>query len=220
LLRRLPLRRRLGIAVLVVAAVRPAAGAGLLDLSASDLARAREAARERVEARSHHLYLVLDPPSRCLDLKVDGLLLHRFRASEASFGVPWLAAGKPAWPALRFRLVTELPALDRPQIPIKSGGPDADLPVATALERMPTHYPLVFDPPLEVVVLGQAGALALPGRLWRLRQRLSEGWENLAHRLRHEPVTPRVLFVLPPDEARRLLLSLRPATTLLIRETG
>jgi hypothetical protein len=56
----------------------------------------------------------------------------------------------------------------------------------------------------------------LPGRLWRTRHRLIEGWEALLLRLRGQAVPPRVVLYLTPQEARRLFLALSPRIRLVL----
>ncbi len=198
--------------------------------AAQRAARAAILAAELRAARSHKLYLVLDPLASRLDLKADGLLLHRFPVESARFGRSRLAGGELAWPAAAFTLVSELDERERPRIPIQSqdGEPAAAGPAAptstrvsaareVALADAPTHYRLRFVPTLDVSVLGEAGVSHLPGQVWRVRHRLVEGWEALFLRLRAKPVPPRVVLTMTPREARRLFLVLLPETRLVVR---
>jgi hypothetical protein len=195
-------------------------------------ARAAALAAELRAARSHKLYLVLDPAASHLELKADGLLLHRFPVESAQLGRSRLAGGEVAWPAAAFTLVSELDERERPKIPIQpiqtqDKEPDATNPAGAtstrvsaareeALADAPTHYRLRFVPTLDVSVLGEAGVSHLPGRVWRVRHRLVEGWEAVYLRLRGKPVPPRVVLTMTPREARRLFLVLLPETRLVI----
>jgi hypothetical protein len=223
---------------------------------AAAVSRAREEylAAELAAARGHSLYLLLDPRSQAVDLKVDGFLLHRFVVERALLGTPW-GAGAPAWPALAFRLVSEVPAPDRQAIPIRhpdprpipqpgpppggaaavaarsdapsrSGaasrsaeGAAAEVPAGMpqdSLRQVPSHYLLRFAPDLDVLVVGSRGMLDGGSLPWRLGRRLREGWRVAADRLAGRRVTPRLLLVMAPDEARRLFVALRADTRLLI----
>lgn len=212
------MRRSATAALLLALLCQPAAGA------ASRLPRARAAhlEAELAAARSHRLYLVLDPWTRRLDLKADGLLLRRFQLAGALWGRPWLVRGEPAWPAAGFALVTEIAEPDRPRIPV---GPASKGVALTEAERRrdqllaqaPTHFRLRFEPGLDLAIRGEAGVDVLPGRLYRLRHRLVEGYENLALLLLRRPLPPRVVLTLPPEEAQRLFLALQPEMQLLVK---
>jgi hypothetical protein len=234
--RRAPRRAQRAAALLAVsiAALLPGAAPAAADQAGDRTAgRAREAAlaTELEAARSHRLYLVLDPAGPALALKADGLVLRRFPVESARFGRSRLAAGELAWPASGFTLVSQLQEPERPKIPIQA--PEADpanakapLPATAtpafgaardaAFGRIPAYYRLRFDPPLDVSILGEAGVADLPGRLWRARHRLLEGWEALAAALRGQPVPPRVVLTLTPDEARRLFVVLLPKMRLVV----
>jgi hypothetical protein len=211
--------------VLLLAAIG-ASGAG--GAGGSDTAAASAALTAELRAaRSHKLYLVLDAAASRLELKADGLLLHQFPVESAVFGRSRLAGGDFAWPAASFILVSELEEPDRPRIPIQSAeeaSPEA-APTSTrvsaareeVLAETPTHYRLRFVPTLDVSVLGEAGVSHLPGRVWRIRHRLVEGWEAVLLRLRGKPVPPRVVLTMTPREARRLFLVLLPETRLVVR---
>jgi hypothetical protein len=224
----------LALAVLLLAAPSGPAGgapspAGAAAEAPARAARAAYLAAEVRAARSHRLYLVLDPGASRLELKADGLLLHRFPVESALFGRSRLAGGAFAWPAASFTLVSELEEPDRPRIPIQSQDKEREqagqaAPTSTrvsaareeAIADAPTHYRLRFVPTLDVSVLGEAGVSNLPGRVWRTRHRLLEGWEAVLLRLRGKPVPPRVVLVMSPREARRLFLTLLPETRLLV----
>lgn len=219
------LRRSIALAFALALAASGAAGAG----PARDAAAAALAAELRA-ARSHQLYLVLDPAASRLELKADGVLLHQFPVESALFGRSRLAGGELAWPAASFILVSELEEPDRPRIPIQSAEAAAEEATPTStrvsaareevLAETPTHYRLRFVPTLDVSVLGEAGVSHLPGRVWRIRHRLVEGWEAVLLRLRGKPVPPRVVLTMTPREARRLFLVLLPETRLVVRADG
>lgn len=176
---------------------------------------------ELTAARARDLYLVLDARGRYLDLKANGILLRRFPVESALYGSPRLGGGDAVWPAVSFQLVSELPEPERPKIPIQTAPVQASpaalgKPVTEAsLEGVPTHYRLRFEPALDLSILGEAGMTA--GSLRRLRHRLLEGWDALGRRLLGEPVPPRAVLVLKPEEARRLFVSLKPETRLVVR---
>lgn len=186
-------------------------------------------AAELTAAKSHAVYLALDPRGGHLDLKVDGIPLRRFPVERGLYGRPRWSGGGGGLPAAHFRLVTELPEQDRPLIPIRSpkegaGAGSSSLAVsearAEALAQMPSHYRLLFDPPLEISVRGESGAAdpneGVLSSFWRLRFRLYEGWQAIGHRLGGQPVPPRIVLFLPPDEARRLFMTLDPSMQLVI----
>jgi hypothetical protein len=191
-------------------------------LGRAERARTASLAAELAAARSHRLYLVLDPGSPAVELAADGLLLRRFPVERALFGRSRLAGGEIAWPAVGFTLASEIEEPERPRIPIPSAPapaaapgaaapatatPDFDRARREAYEKAPTHYRLRFYPTLDISVLGEAGVAHLPGRLWRTRHRLVEGWEAVALALRGEPIPPRVVLYMTPDEARRLYVT-------------
>lgn len=203
--------------------------AALLPLFAGSPALAaggREASLEAelTAARSRDLYLVLDARGRYLDLKANGILLRRFPVESALYGSPRLGGGDAVWPAVSFKLVSELAEPERPKIPIQQAAPvpaetgraALGKPVTEAsLEGVPTHYRLRFEPALDLSILGEAGMAV--GGLWRLRHRLLEGWSALGRRLLGEPVPPRAVLFLKPEEARRLFVSLKPEARLVVR---
>jgi len=201
--------------------------------------RAAALSAELGAARSHQLYLVLDPFTPELDLAVDGAVLRRFPVESALFGRSRLAGGDLAWPADSFTLVSQLDEPERPKIPVQTPAPAAAPPadakpgfdphhanpaVSPAseelLERAPTHFRLRFEPALDVSILGEAGVANLPGRLWRTRHRLIEGWEALLLRLRGQTVPPRVVLYVTPEDARRLFLSLLPKIRMVLAAPG
>jgi hypothetical protein len=176
---------------------------------------------ELAAARSHGLYLLLDSRGPQVDLKASGMLLHSFPVERALFGSPRLGRFHSGWSAASFRLVSELPEPERPKIRIPEkgktkaqlGGPVTEADVA----GVPTHYRLRFEPALDVSVLGEAGLPKLPGRLFRLRHRLLEGWSALFGRVAGEPLPPRVVLLMKPEDARRLFVALKPDINLVVR---
>jgi len=231
-------RRAAAAAALAALALAPAArgAAGPAERAraaagSSDRARSSALAAELDTARSHRLYLVLDPAGPSLELRADGLPLRRFPVESALFGRSRLAAGELAWPAYAFTLVSQLQEPERPKIPIQAPAADpanAKAPVPAtaapafgaareeALAKLPAYYRLRFEPPLDVSILGEAGVAGLPGRLWRARHRLVEGWEALAATLRGREVPPRVVLTMTPAEARRLFVVLLPKMRLVL----
>lgn len=201
-------------ALLLLAFGRPALAAG-----------GREASLEAElqAARARDLYLVLDARGRYLDLKSNGILLRRFSVESALYGSPRLGGSDAVWPAVSFQLVSELPEPERPKIHIQQAVPAQERAALgqpgteASLEGVPTHYRLRFEPALDLSILGEAGVADLPGRLWRLRHRLLEGWGALGNRLLGEPVPPRAVLLLKPEEARRLFVALKPETRLVVR---
>ena len=201
--------------------------------------RAAALSAELAAAKSHQLYLVLDPFAPELDLAVDGIVLRRFPVESALFGRSRLAGGDLAWPADSYTLVSQLDEPERPKIPIQTPAPAAAPPPDAKpgfdpshanpairpaseelLERAPTHFRLRFEPALDVSILGEAGVANLPGRLWRARHRLIEGWEALWQRLHGQTVPPRVVLTVTPEQARRLFLALLPKMRLVLKVTG
>ena len=177
-------------------------------------------------ARGRDLYLLLDARGRWVDLKANGLLLRRFPVESALFGSPRIGGGDDAWPAASFRIVSELPEPERPRIPIQApeapdgrfGRPGLGKPVTEAdFSGVPSHYRLRFEPALDLSILGEAGVEGLPGHLWRFRHRVVEGWGAFARRLLGEPVPPRVVLVMKPEEARRLFVALKPDARMVVR---
>ncbi len=221
--------RRAAAAIALAAALAP----GSVQSASRSVERARGTAlaAELATARSHRLYLVLDPAGPSLELRADGLPLRRFPVESALFGRSRIAAGELAWPAYSFTLVSEISEPERPRIPIQSPAADpanarAPLPATAApafgaareeaLAKLPAYYRLRFEPPLDVSILGEAGVAGLPGRLWRARHRLVEGWEALAAAVRGREVPPRVVLTMTPAEARRLFVVLLPKMRLIL----
>lgn len=199
---------------------------GLLSAGGTEAAddkswRALSLEAELAAARTHQLYLYLDPRGPQVELKASGMQLRSFPVERALFGSPRLRSAQDRWPGAAFRLVSELPEPERPKILIPEGGKTkAELggPVTeTNVQGVPTHYRLRFEPALDVSVLGEAGMPGLPGKLVRLRHRLLEGWGALFGRLGGEPLPPRVVLVMKPEDARRLFVALKPEIPLVVR---
>ncbi len=210
------------LAVLTILALGPA-GAVLAAGAPGRVpaARAAHLEAELAAAGSHALYLVLDPWTRRLDLKADGVVLRRFQAERALWAQPRLA-GEAAWPAAAFALQTEIPEPDRPRIPV--GAPSRGVALTEAerrrdelLAQAPTHFRLQFEPALELSIRGEAGIEVLPRRLAHLRTLFLEGWENAALTVLRRPLPPRVVLTLRPEEAQRLFLALQPEMQLLVK---
>lgn len=183
--------------------------------------RALSLEAELAAARTHQLYLFLDPRGPQVDLKASGMLLRSFPVERALFGSPRLGSVRHRWPGAGFRLVSELPEPERPKIRVPDqgkaktelGGPVTE----TNIQGVPTHYRLRFEPALDVSILGEAGLPELPGTLFRFRHRLLEGWGALFGRLGSEPLPPRVVLVMKPEDARRLFVALKPDIPLIVR---
>ena len=151
----------------------------------------------------------------------------RAPSSAARASPPGRSPGRPT----PTRWSPQLQEPERPRIPIQA--PEADpasarAPITStatpsfgaaqdaAFARNPTYYRLRFDPPLDVSILGEAGTADLPGRLWRARHRLIEGWEALVATLGGRPVPPRVVLTLTPADARRLFVTFLPKMRLVV----
>jgi len=205
--------------------------AGSEEASATEAETGRRAQAAALDAeldaaKSHAIYLALDPRAGHLDLKVDGLLLRRFPVAKGLLGRARFGGAGAGFPASSFTLVTELPEPERPLIPIRSpnegaGAGSSSLAVSEArteaVGKMPSHYRLLFDPPLELSIRGEAGTEASAiDSIWRLRFRLFEGWQAIGHRLRGRTVPARVVLFLDPTDARRLFMTLDPHIRLIV----
>jgi len=234
----------------------PIAWLALLGLSAASalaagapdpaLLRASFLTEELAAAKSQDFYLVFDGGAPALDLKIEGVRVHRFALDKAEFGQSRLAgAGRHQWPAVAFKLVSEIPEPDRPQVEIqqsdeadkkqdaairqalaKGQQPTAEL-TQTAGEKIarmnqqdnasaPLTYALQFNPDLVLVVRGEPRAMDLGSRLRRIKYALQEGWQGFYLWLSGKPVTTRVVVYLPPEDARRLFKVLTPDMKLLV----
>ncbi len=236
--------RRFPLALFLLLAATAGGVAGAATVrTPGERVRAGALAAELGAVKSHQIYLVLDPRAPALGLKVDGILLHRFPVESALFGRSRLASGEYAFPAYAYTLVSQLDEPERPKIPIQTAtaagaepakpepgakpgfdphhaNPAVSPAAEDLLARAPTHFRLRFDPPLDVSILGEAGVANLPGRLWRTRHRLIEGWEALLLRLHGQEVPPRVVLYLTPEDARRLFLALLPKMRMVLAAPG
>ena len=234
------MRLRPGRAAVALAAVALAAAAATAQQAPEGVAatpplppRQAYLAAELEAAKTGQLYLVLDPQAPSLDLKCEGVLLHRFPLAGARFAPPPRSSGPPRWPGVAFQLAGGLAEPDRPLIePPPLGAEDAPAPPKEEpttptggidfaarqrqeiLHRAPPQYLLTFAPALEVSVQGVAGA---PGATSpRLFQRLGEGWRRLRRWFAGPELPPRVTLEMPEEEARRLFLDLEPQIRLLV----
>jgi hypothetical protein len=216
------------------------------DMPDAAVARRSYLAEELAAARSQQFYLVFDEAVPALDLKIEGVRVHRFALDRAEFGQSRLAGtSQRQWPAVSFSLVSELPEPDRPRIEIqqadaadktrdaliKQAIAKGQQPVAelsqTAGERVarlsqaddgtaPMTFRLQFDPDLVLVVRGEPRAMDFTSRIRRIRYRLEEGWQGLFQWLGGKTVATRVVVYLPPEHARRLFKVLTPQLRLLV----
>lgn len=73
-------------------------------------------------AQEQKFYIVFDPQVPELQLRLAGVVVHRFGLTSASIGQPRLQGGREAvWPAVQFTLANELPMPDRPQVNPEKG---------------------------------------------------------------------------------------------------
>jgi len=221
----------LGVAAPLLLVAAAAAGA-----SAPDAAAQRKAyvAEELATAKSESFYLVFDPVEPALDLKIEGVRVHRFRLERAEVGLPRLGGGgEPRWPAVAFALETKIPEPERPRIEVQKQA-ETDKAIDEAIKRAmargtkpagelsetagekvakqvkppdpeePVNFELEFDPGLVLVVRGEPESGDLASRLRRLRYGLVEGWQGVARSLSGEPRVTRLVVELPAQDARRL----------------
>ncbi len=110
------------LAALALAAAAMAALAGG-DGGANGAVRAAFVQQEFDAAKGQKFYLVLDPVDRTLDLRVIGVTLKRFPLERALIGVSRLrGGGTPQWPALAYKLASEVDEPDRPVITPPAAG--------------------------------------------------------------------------------------------------
>jgi hypothetical protein len=210
------------------------------------LLRASFLTEELAAAKSQDFYLVFDGSAPALDLKIEGVRVHRFALDKAEFGQSRLAgAGRHQWPAVSFSLVSEIPEPDRPQVEIQQSDDadkkqDAAIKQAIAKGQQPTAelsqtageklahmnqqdnasapltFALQFDPGMVLVVRGEPRAMDFGSRMRRIKYALQEGWQGFYLWLSGKPVTTRVVVYLPPEDARRLFKVLGPEIRLLV----
>jgi hypothetical protein len=210
------------------------------------LLRASFLTEELAAAKSQDFYLVFDGTAPALDLKIEGVRVHRFTLDKAEFGQSRLAgAGRHQWPAVAFSLKSEIPEPDRPQVEVQQSDEadkkqDAAIREALAkgqkpagelsqtagekLARMnqqdnadaPMTFGLQFDPGLVLVVRGEPRAMDFGSRMRRIKYALQEGWQGFYLWLTGKPIATRVVVYLPPEDARRLFKVLTPEMKLLV----
>lgn len=201
---------------------------------------------ELAAATSKQFYLVFDGSGPAIDLKIEGVRVHRFALDSAEIGQSRLAgSGQRHWPSTTFSLVSEIPAPDRPKIEIEKSDQarkerDARIKQAlakgqkpagelsqTAGEKVaqlyllddltaPMTFSLQFEPDLVLVVRGEPKAVDLGSRMRRAKYTLQEGWQGFGLWLTGKTIATRVVAYLPPEEARRLFKVLTPEIKLLV----
>lgn len=191
-------------------------------------------AEELVAAKSEFFYLVFDPVEPALDLKIEGVRVHRFQLDRAEVGLPRLGSGvEPQWPAVAFALATKIPEPERPRIEVQKQA-ETDKAIDEAIKRAiargtkpagelsetagekvakqvkppdpeePVNFELEFDPGLVLVVRGEPEPGDFASRLRGLRYALVEGWQGAANSLSGKPRVTRLMVELPAQDARRL----------------
>ncbi len=126
------LASRVSAAALVLLAALPATATAEADAT---LQRKAYLAEELAAARSEFFYLVFDPVEPALDLKIEGVRVHRFRLERAEVGMPRLGGGgSPQWPAFAFALATRIPEPERPRIQAQKQA-DADKALDAAIKQ-------------------------------------------------------------------------------------
>lgn len=230
------------IASLAALVLLPCAGA------AADALQQRQAylAAELAAAKSRDFYLVFDAAAPAIDLKIEGVRVHRFKLDSAEFGQSRLAgSGQRQWPAASFSLVSDLPEPDRPMLAIekadeKEMARDAEIKAALArgeapkgelsqtagekvaeLTRLddreaPLTYRLQFDPDLVLVVRGEPRGADFSSRLRRVKYALQDGWQGAGLWLADKAIASRVVTYLPPEDARHLFKVVQPGIRLLV----
>ena len=232
----------LGVLWLGVAAPWAAPAAGDDDAGR----RAAYLNEELAAAKSKQFYLVFDDSAPAIDLKIEGVRVHRFALDRAEFGQSRLAGmGPRQWPAASFSLVSEVPEPDRPRIQVEKADESAkarDAEIRKALARgerpagelsqtagekvarlyqtddaeAPLTFRLQFEPDLVLVVRGEPRATDFGSRVRRMKYALQDGWQGFFLWLRDEPIATRVVVHLPPEDARRLFKVLVPKIRLLV----
>lgn len=240
---RTPFRTSLSwLAVLgLVVAHAPAATA-----ANAELERRSFLAEELAAAESKQFYLVVDAGVPAIDLKIEGVRVHRFALDTAEFGQSRLAGeDRPRWPAVSFSLVSEIPEPDRPRVKVQKADKSAktrDASIKQAIakgkqptgelsqtagekvaqlymtddQEAPTTFRLQFQPGLVLVVRGEPREMDFGSRLRRIKYTLLEGWHGFGLWLGDKTVATRVVVYLSPQEARRLFKVLSPEIKLLV----
>lgn len=211
-----------------------------------ELERRSFLAAELAAAGSKQFYLVIDTAVPAIDLKIEGVRVHRFALDKAEFGRSRLAGEGPLqWPAVSFSLVSEIPEPDRPRIEVQKADESAktrDASIKQAIakgkqpagelsqtagekvaqlyltddQEAPTVFRLQFEPDLVLAVRGEPREMDFGSRMRRIKYTLQEGWQGLGLWLADETIATRVVVYLPPQEARRLFKVLTPEIKLLV----
>lgn len=193
--------------------------------AATEAQRKAFLAEELELAKRDELYLVLDPASGSLQLRIDGIVLNRFDVVEARYGRPRLESSAQAqWAGVAYELSTQLEEPDRPDIKII---PDDDTTtpgdyIIKEQERLeasiPTTYRLQFSPDLLVVVRGEPLAMDFASRRRRWWYTLQEGWEGFRLWMKNDRIANRVVLFMTPAESRRLFKVLQPKMRMLVEQ--
>jgi hypothetical protein len=212
----------------------------------AELQRQAYLAAELAAAKSKAFYLVFDPGASALDLKIEGVRVHRFALERAEFGRSrFSGGGERRWPAVEYTLTTEIPEPERPRIEVQKQE-DADKALDEAIQKAiargkkpagelpetagekvakqsaladpdaPLQFVLEFDPGLVLVVRGEPAAAGFGDYMRRLGHSLVEGWEGLLLRFGGDQPAARIVAWLPPQDARRLQKALAPELKLLL----
>ncbi len=193
--------------------------------AATEAQRKAFLAEELELAKKDELYLVLDPDTGSLQLRIDGIVLNRFDVVEARYGRPRLeSSAQTQWAGVAYELSTQLEEPDRPDIKII---PDDDTTtpgdyIIKEQERLeasiPTTYRLQFSPDLLVVVRGEPLAMDFASRRRRWWYTLQEGWEGFRLWMKNDRIANRVVLFMTPEEARRLFKVLQPKMKMLVEQ--
>lgn len=208
-----------------IAAAALVAVATTVSWAATDAQRKAFLAEELELAKKDELYLVLDPGTGSLQLRIDGIVLNRFDVVEARYGRPRLASAAQAqWGGVAYELSTQLEEPDRPEVKIIPED-DTTTPgdyIVKEQERLeasiPTTYRLQFSPALLVVVRGEPLAMDFASRRRRWWYTLQEGWEGFRLWMKNAPIPNRVVLFMSPEESRRLFKVLQPKMKMLVEQ--
>jgi hypothetical protein len=168
-------------------------------------------------ARTRQLYLVVDVTAATLSLKARGMVLDQVRLLATAIAAAQPAMGRQSWPELELPMlwrVSEPPAVEwrRLVAPAElrrySESPAEAAPAATtpaparavSVPELPAHYTMSVDSGWQVMVSDRAGTA--------FRQHMLEAAGSSLQRLtgQDQPVRPpRLVLVMAPDDARRLL---------------
>jgi hypothetical protein len=208
-----------------IAAAALVAVATTVSWAATEAQRKAFLAEELELAKKDELYLVLDPATGSLQLRIDGIVLNRFDVIEARYGRPRLENSAQAqWAGVAYELSTQLEEPDRPDIKII---PDDDTTtpgdyIIKEQERLdasiPTTYRLQFSPDLLVVVRGEPLAMDFASRRRRWWYTLQEGWEGFRLWMKNDRIANRVVLFMTPAESRRLFKVLQLKMKMLVEQ--